>query len=99
MLLSKFIFYTVLLFASLLLTFAIGQAVFDMTSSLTPLAFAFIAAGGFLFLAMGMLLGTIVKDPESASAIANAVGVRVRRLPVDQDTLLRAMKSGAKSVD
>jgi ABC-2 type transport system permease protein len=73
-LLSKFIFYTVLLFASLLLTFAIGQAVFDMTSSLTPLAFAFIAAGGFLFLAMGMLLGTLVKDPESASAIANAVG-------------------------
>jgi CO/xanthine dehydrogenase Mo-binding subunit len=33
------------------------------------------------------------------NAIYNVVGVRVRRLPVDQDTLLRAMKSGKKSVD
>lgn len=73
-LLSKFIFYTVLLMASLLLTFAVGQALFDMTSTLTPLAFVFIAAGAFLFLSMGMLLGSIVKDPESAAAVANAVG-------------------------
>jgi len=73
-LLSKFLFYTVLLVASLLLTFAVGQALFDMKSTLTPLAFVFIAAGAFLFLSMGMLLGSIVKDPESASAVANAVG-------------------------
>ncbi len=33
------------------------------------------------------------------NAIYNAVGVRVRRLPVDQDTLLRTMKNGEKSVD
>ena len=73
-LMAKILFYTVLLIFSLLLTFAIGQAIFDMTESLTPLAFAFIAAGVFLFLSMGMLLGSIVKDPESASAVANAVG-------------------------
>ncbi|HEX9909003.1 MAG TPA: ABC transporter permease [Thermoplasmata archaeon] len=73
-LLSKFIFYTLLLFASLILTFAIGQAIFDMTSTLTPLAFVFIAAGGFLFLSMGMTVGIIVKDPESGAAVANAIG-------------------------
>jgi len=73
-LLSKFLFYTVLLIASLLLTFAVGLALFDMTANLTPLAFVFIAFGVFLFLSMGMLLGSIVKDPESASAVANAVG-------------------------
>lgn len=73
-LLAKFLFYTVLLIASLLVTFAIGRALFDMTAALTPLAFLFIAFGVFLFLSMGMLLGSIVKDPESASAVANAVG-------------------------
>jgi len=73
-LLSKFLFYTVLLVASLLFTFAVGRALFDMTATLTPLAFAFIAFGVFLFLSMGMLLGSIVRDPESASAVANAVG-------------------------
>lgn len=73
-LLAKFLFYTVLLIASLLLTFAVGRALFDMTATLTPLAFAFIAFGVFLFLSMGMMLGSIVRDPESASAVANAVG-------------------------
>ena len=37
--------------------------------------------------------------PAIISAIANAVGVRIFRLPVDQDSLLRAIKSGATSVD
>ena len=37
--------------------------------------------------------------PAMTNAIYNAVGVRVRRWPVDQDLLLRAMKSGAKHVD
>jgi len=44
-------------------------------------------------------ISSIPTTPAITNAIANAVGVRVRRLPVDQDTLLRAMKSGAKSVD
>jgi ABC-2 type transport system permease protein len=73
-LLSKFLFYTVLLIASLVVTFAVGQALFDMTATLTPIAFAFIALGVFLFLSMGMLLGSLVRDPESAAAVANAVG-------------------------
>jgi CO/xanthine dehydrogenase Mo-binding subunit/aerobic-type carbon monoxide dehydrogenase small subunit (CoxS/CutS family) len=44
-------------------------------------------------------ISSIPITPAITNAIANAVGVRVRRLPVDQDTLLRAIKSGAKSVD
>ncbi len=44
-------------------------------------------------------ISSIPITPAITNAIYNAVGVRVRRLPVDQDTLLMAMKSGAKSVD
>ncbi|NTU63662.1 MAG: xanthine dehydrogenase family protein molybdopterin-binding subunit, partial [Chloroflexi bacterium] len=44
-------------------------------------------------------ISSIPITPAITNAIYNAVGVRIRRLPVDQDTLLRAMKSGAKSVD
>jgi len=71
---SKFIFYTVLLFLSMVITFIVGVAAFEMSSTLTPLSFVLIAAGTFLFLSMGMLLGTIVKDSESAVAAANAIG-------------------------
>lgn len=74
-LLSKFVFYTLLLFLSMVVTFAVGKAVFDMQASLTPMSFVFIAVGAFLFLSMGMLLGVIVKDPESAAAVANAIGL------------------------
>ncbi|HZY43280.1 MAG TPA: molybdopterin cofactor-binding domain-containing protein [Anaerolineae bacterium] len=44
-------------------------------------------------------ISSIPITPAITNAIYNAVGVRVRRLPVDQDTLLRAMKSVANSVD
>ena len=44
-------------------------------------------------------ISSIPITPAITNAIYRAVGVRVRRLPVDQDTLLRAIKSGAKSVD
>jgi selenium-dependent xanthine dehydrogenase len=44
-------------------------------------------------------ISSIPITPAITNAIYNEVGVRVRRLPVDQDALLLAMKSGAKSVD
>lgn len=44
-------------------------------------------------------ISSIPITPAITNAIYNAVGVRIRRLPVDQDSLLRAIKSGAKSVD
>ncbi len=73
-LLSHFILYTLLMYGSLVVTFLVGKLAFNMTSSLTPMAFLLIPAGAFLFVSLGMLFGSAVKDPESAVAIANVVG-------------------------
>ncbi|MCJ2533442.1 MAG: ABC transporter permease [Candidatus Thermoplasmatota archaeon] len=73
-LVSKFIFFTFMLTGSLIVTYAVGIALFDMESSLTPFSIVLIAAGTFLFVSMGMLLGVVVKDPESGAAAANAIG-------------------------
>ncbi|MBU0679371.1 MAG: molybdopterin-dependent oxidoreductase [Verrucomicrobia bacterium] len=43
-------------------------------------------------------LSSIPTSPAIANAIYNATGVRVMSLPVDQDTLLMAMKNGDKEV-
>jgi len=71
---SKFIFYSMMLLASLLTTFAVAKLAFNIESSLTPLALLLIPVGAFIFVSMGMLLGVVVKDPESSVAIANAIG-------------------------
>jgi ABC-2 type transport system permease protein len=73
-LISKFVFYSVILLASLLTTFAVAKAVFDVKATLTPLALVMIPVGAFVFVSMGMLLGVAIKDPESSVAIANAIG-------------------------
>ena len=73
-LLSHFLLYTILMMVSLVVTFLVGKAVFDMSAMLTPMAFLLIPAGAFLFVSMGMLFGSAVKDPESAVAIANIIG-------------------------
>ncbi len=44
-------------------------------------------------------ISSIPTTPAITSAIHNAVGVRVLSLPVDQDKLLRAMRSGQKEVN
>lgn len=73
-LVSKFLFNSVLLIASLLVTFAVAMLVFDLNAVLTPLSLILVIGGAFLFTSLGMLLGTIVKDPESGSALSNAIG-------------------------
>ena len=73
-LISRFLLYTILMYMSLFATFAVGKAVFSMHATLTPLTLALIPAGAFLFVSMGMLLGSALKDPESGVAVANAVG-------------------------
>ena len=42
-------------------------------------------------------ISSIPTTPAITNAIYNATGIRVRRLPVDQDRLLRAMRAGATS--
>jgi xanthine dehydrogenase molybdenum-binding subunit len=47
-------------------------------------------------------VGELPSIPTSAAitnAIYRATGVRVRSLPVDQDELLRAMRSGARDIE
>ena len=73
-LLSHFLLYTILMIASLIVTFLVGKVAFNMTATLTPVAFLLIPAGAFLFVSMGMLFGSAVKDPESAAAVANIIG-------------------------
>lgn len=73
-LVSKFLFNSVVLLLSLLMTFAVASMVFDLKATLTPMALAIVVVGAFMFTAMGMLLGTVVKDPESAVAVSNAIG-------------------------
>jgi ABC-2 type transport system permease protein len=71
---TKFVVYSIMLVASLLVSYTVGVTAFGMTSPLTPLTFAFILAGTFLFIALGMLLGTVIKDEETGMAISNAIG-------------------------
>ena len=73
-LVSKFVFYSALLYVSLFVTFGIGKAAFDLEATLTPLSLLLIPAGVFLFVSLGMLVGVIIKDPESGAAISNVIG-------------------------
>ncbi len=71
---AKIAFYFLLMVASLLVTLAVGVAVWQMHATLTVVPFALIAAGVVLFTSLGMLIGSVVKDPSSGIAIANAIG-------------------------
>lgn len=73
-LVSKFIFNSLMLIFSLLATFAVAVAMFDLKAVLTPVAFLLVVAGAFMFTSLGMLIGVVVKDPESAAAISNVIG-------------------------
>jgi ABC-2 type transport system permease protein len=73
-LISKFVFYTLLLYASLFVTFAVGKAAFNIEATLTPISLLLIPAGAFLFVSLGMLVGVVIKDPESGAAISNIIG-------------------------
>ncbi len=71
---SKFLFNSAMLVSSLLVTFAVAMAAFDLKAVLTPLSIALVVAGTFMFTSLGMLLGSAVKDPESAVAVSNFIG-------------------------
>lgn len=71
---SKFIFNSIVLILSLLITFTVASLMFDLKAVLTPMALVLVVVGAFMFTSMGMLLGIIVRDPESAAAVSNAIG-------------------------
>jgi ABC-2 type transport system permease protein len=73
-LLAKVLFYTIIMTVSALIIFAVSAFVWGGKAVLTPLTFAFIAAGCFEFTSLGMALGMYAKDVETASAVSNAIG-------------------------
>ena len=73
-LLAKVLFYTIIMTVSALIIFTVSAVVWGGKAVLTPLTFAFIAAGCFEFTSLGMALGMYTKDVETASAVSNAIG-------------------------
>ena len=71
---AKILWYTVLMLASIAIMYAVGIAVFNAHFTITPMAILLVIVGVFLFTSFGMFLGVFVSNPESASALANAIG-------------------------
>lgn len=71
---SKILWYIISLTLSLFVTVAVGMLVWNVHVVIGPIALAFIVVGALLFTSLGMLFGTVVRDPESGVAIANAIG-------------------------
>jgi ABC-2 type transport system permease protein len=72
-LISKILWYIVLTIVSFLLMVAVGVAVFGAHVALTPGLVPFLVLGPMLFASLGMLVGTVTKNPETAGVIGNIV--------------------------
>ncbi len=72
-LISKILWYIVLTFASFLLMVAVGIFAFGAHVNLTLGLVPFLILGPTLFAALGMLVGTVTKNPETAGVIGNVV--------------------------
>jgi ABC-2 type transport system permease protein len=70
---SKMIWYIVLTIAGFLLMVGVGIFVFGAHVMLTPWLLPFLILGPMLFAALGMLVGTVTKNPETAGVIGNIV--------------------------
>jgi ABC-2 type transport system permease protein len=73
-LLSKILWYIMVLYVSFALMLLLGILAFNIKMTITLLAIVLIAVGALLFTSMGMLIGAFTKNPETSAAIANAVG-------------------------
>ncbi len=70
---SKMLWYIVLTIAGFLLMVGVGILAFDAHVMLTPWLIPFLILGPMLFAALGMLVGTVTKNPETAGVIGNIV--------------------------
>ena len=70
---SKVIWYIVLTIAGFLLMVGVGVFAFGATVNLSPMLIPFLILGPMLFAALGMLVGTVTKSPETAGVIGNIV--------------------------
>ncbi len=70
---SKILWYIVLTVISFLLMVVVGIAVYGANVTLTPWLIPFLLIGPTLFASLGMLVGTVTKNPETAGVIGNIV--------------------------
>jgi ABC-2 type transport system permease protein len=70
---SKVLFYIVLSVVSFLLMVAVGIFAFNAHVTLTVWLIPFLVLGPMLFASLGMLVGTVTKNPETAGVIGNIV--------------------------
>jgi ABC-2 type transport system permease protein len=72
-LISKVMFYIVLTIAGFLLMVGVGVFGFGAHVTLSLWLIPFLALGPMLFASLGMLVGTVTKNPETAGVIGNIV--------------------------
>jgi ABC-2 type transport system permease protein len=70
---SKVLWYIVLTIASFLLMVGVGIFAFGAHVTLTVWLIPFLILGPMLFASLGMLVGTVTKNPETAGVIGNIV--------------------------
>ena len=70
---SKVLWYIVLTVLSFLLMVTVGVALFGAHVTLTVWLIPFLVLGPTLFASLGMLVGTVTKNPETAGVIGNIV--------------------------
>ncbi len=70
---SKVLWYIVLTIASFLLMVGVGIFAFGAHVTLTVWLIPFLVLGPMLFASLGMLVGTVTKNPETAGVIGNIV--------------------------
>ncbi len=70
---SKILWYIVLTVISFVLMVIVGTAVYGANITLTPWLIPFLIIGPTLFASLGMLVGTVTKNPETAGVIGNIV--------------------------
>jgi ABC-2 type transport system permease protein len=72
-LISKVMWYVVLTIAGFLMMVGVGIFAFGAHVTFTPWLIPFLVLGPMLFAALGMLVGTVTKNPETAGVIGNIV--------------------------
>ena len=70
---AKVLFYIVLTVVSFLLMVTVGVILFNAHVTLTVWLIPFLLIGPTLFASLGMLVGTVTKNPETAGVIGNIV--------------------------
>jgi ABC-2 type transport system permease protein len=70
---SKVFWFLFVIFLSFALMLAVGIAAFGLKVTLTLEAVAIVMVGTILFTSLGMLIGSVTKNPETSAAIANAI--------------------------